>query len=348
VQLPGVLHFHTPIIALLRVNWNEERLWSCKCYRLPSYVVGTTIKGQFSGHHSFIRKYRCHEEAMDSLSNTAVKRGIFPFLSLPHELQIAILAESLDRGVSVTTLLCLARHLHPEIILLLYTHIFISSNEQLKLFLGGNSSLTKHTAQYARTLTVSLHGVPGSSVDPNQTRQIDKRLLLASRAIQLCPNISHCSLQMFGVRHSSLLSDGHINEETTAFRIALSHLKSLKSFSWLTPKENLNFVGFSVAVVDLAFEPLIHGLEVAAMDMDVDGHRVIVKDGSQRYVHPLEEVTLHHCIFPSDRGRLFFQLFTKRHPDDPSSLLFPRLKVINIKRACNVDSINDPPGWKAH
>lgn len=285
---------------------------------------------------------------MDSI--TAVKRDCFRLLSLPFELQGLILSLSLDSGVSPTCLACLSPDLHSVIVSLLHTHIYLPSIDHLIRFLAPLSGSRKYATQYARSFTFSIPGVPGGSThggresapgSPNasQARQLNNRLLLASQAIQLCPNLRDCSLEMFGVRHSSLLtSNDYIADETNAFRIAVSQLKNLTTFAWTTPKENSNFVGFSVAVVDLAFGPLIEGLEEAAIDMDLDGRRIARPKGDVlRYRHPLEEITLHHCIFPSNQGKHFFHLFAKAHPDDEDCLLFSQVKVICIKKAINVN-----------
>jgi hypothetical protein len=146
---------------------------------------------------------------------------------------------------------------------------------------------------------------------------------------------------MFGVRHSTLLtSSTFLNEVANAFRQALSDLPTLKTFAWITPRINFNFIGFSVAVVDLAFSPMIEGLQAAAVHMTPDQRRVKHERGSTvRRAHSLETITLHHCIFPLSayaNESLFF-LLAQTHPDDEDWLLFPNLRKIVIRTAINVD-----------
>jgi len=288
---------------------------------------------------------------MDTETETVEKDSTFAIFLLPLELQRLVLLFALNNGTSPTTLFTLSPHLYPHVLSLLYSHVDISSRKQLQSFLSTTSGSHKYAKDHARSFTLNVAGVPGGNTlggrestpgSPAQGRQLDDRLLLASKAMQLCPKLEHCSLRMFGVRHSSLLtSNDYITEEANAFRSALSELKHLKSFSWTTAKEDVGSVGFSVAVVDLIFEPLIEGLEEAALDIDLDGRRIVRTRGdSLRYYHPLEEITLHHCIFPSNQGKPFFQLFTKTHPDDSSFLLFPRLTLVCIRKATNVSPVN--------
>jgi hypothetical protein len=298
---------------------------------------------------------RYDDREMDSTAEEIVERpSVFPLFSLPHELQCLILQFAINDGTSPTTLLCLSPHLYQDVISLLYSDIEINSKKQLQAFSSAISGSHKYAAEYARSFTFTIIGVPGGATQggrestpssprlrPSQIRQLDNRLLLASQAAQLCPKIEHCNFQMFGVRHSSLLtSNEYIIEEANAFQSALSGLKSLKSFSWTTAKEDLTVRGFSVAVVDLIFEPLIEGLEEAALDIATDGHRIArVKGDLLRYRHPLEQITLHNCKFPSDEGRKFFQLFAKTHPDDDEFLLFPQLDLICIRKAAHVNPV---------
>lgn len=286
-------------------------------------------------------------------SDSTVKGPCFHFQLLPFELQRLILSLALDTGASPACVASLSWPLHSFVVSRLYSHIHLPSLDHLLLFLSAPSGTQREAALHARSFTLSIPGVPGGSTmggresapgSPNvsQARHLDERLLLASRAIQMCPLVQHCSLEMFGVRHSSLLtSNDFIADESNAFRTAISSLKALHTFAWTTPRENVNFVGFSVAIVDLVFEPLVEGLELAALDMHADGRRVAKpKADSQRYRHPLREITLHHCIFPSNHGKHFFQLFAKTHPDDGACLLFPHLSLISIKKAINVDPHN--------
>lgn len=297
-----------------------------------------------------------NDQKMDTETETLERHGVFSFFSLPLELQHLILFFAYSNGTSPTTLLTLSPRLYPHVLSLLYTHVAISSKKQLHRFLTTASASHKHAKEYTRRFTLNVAGVPGGNTQGGRestlgsprlglshgSRQLDNRLLLASKAVQSCPKLEHCDLRMFGVRHSSLLtSHDYIAEEASAFRSALSGLKHLQSFSWTTAKEDVASVGFSVAVVDLVFEPLIEGLEEAALDLDLDGRRIRRGKGdSLRYHHPLEKVTLHHCIFPSNQGKQFFQLFTKTHPDDCDFLLFPRVNLVCIRKATNVSPIN--------
>lgn len=168
----------------------------------------------------------------------------------------------------------------------------------------------------------------------------NERLLLAARAMLLCPMLEQCSISMFGKRHSFLTSPAYLADEAGSFRDALAQLQHLRSFAWVTPRENDNFVGFSVAVVDLAFPPMIEGLQTAALDMTADGRRVKRPVGAlDRYAHPLESITLHHAIFPTSKypRDSFFCLFAQGHPDDSDWALFPRLYRIVIRTACNIN-----------
>lgn len=285
----------------------------------------------------------------------------FPFRGLPYELQSAILAHALAdaNDVSAVALLQTSRTTHQMALPILYEHITLSSIAQTLRFLAGaasaQSSRRSPHASLTRRLTFSIAGVPGGSTrggrdsapcSPDQSAETadgknSERLLLAAQAILLCPALEHCSIDMFGVRHSTLLtSPAYLTKEASTFRVAMRQLGNLRSFSWVPPPANTNFVGFSVAVVDLAFAPLIEGLHTAAIDMTPDGRRTLREKGARdRYAHPLESITLHHCIFPMSthpRDSLF-QLLAQVHPDDEDWALFPRMQRLCIKTANNVE-----------
>lgn len=273
----------------------------------------------------------------------------FRFRSLPQELQFIILSLALEAGTSPTNLLSLTPALYADVVFLLYSRLAIPSIEKLHHFLSSTSNSSKYAKDYTRSITFHIPGVPGGNMiggrtsvpgSPAKTRNLDDRLLRTSQAILLCPNLRHCSIEMYGVRHSSLLtSNDYIAEEANAFRKAISQLKHLQTFTWIPPETSQ---GISVAFVDLTFEPLIEGLEEAALDLDSTGRRRRLndEDKSQRYHHPLEQITLHNAIFPSNQGRAFFRLFATKHPDDEEFLLFPRLNLICIKKSTNVNPIN--------
>ncbi|PWN33515.1 uncharacterized protein FA14DRAFT_62986 [Meira miltonrushii] len=282
----------------------------------------------------------------------------FPMQDLPYELQEAILRIAFqDPSVSRLSLLTTCKLWKNIIVTALYSDIELCSIRQCLGFLDDRSSAKKHAPLHTRNLTFTLIGVPGGSTrggresapsSPNLgSKKIDERLrgnnrlLLASRAVLLCPLVEQCTFEMFGVRHSSLLtSSEYLDEEANTFRSALANLKHLKSFAWITPRVNHNFVGFSVAVVDLAISPMVEGLQAAATDIDDAGRRITLEKGSlDRFSHPLQRITLHHCIFPTTAypNESLFLLFAQSHPDDEDWLLFPQLQEIVIRTATNVD-----------
>lgn len=283
----------------------------------------------------------------------------FAFMRLPFELQQAVLAMAFaDRGISKVALLTVCSSIHDLLLPMLYAEIHLSSIKQALAFVDNRSGSRKHATRLARSYTFTLVGVPGGSTrggresapgsprrghDGSSTAHLsgNDRLLLAAQAALLCPALEHLTLEMFGKRHSTLLtSSDYLAEEANTFRLCLSRLRGLRTFSWITPRINHNFVGFSVAVVDLAFGPLIEGLQAAAVDMTPDGRRVQHRKGSlARYAHTLEQITLHHCIFPLSAypNESFFYLFAQHHPDDEDWLLFPHLQCITVRTAINVD-----------
>lgn len=282
----------------------------------------------------------------------------FQLQDLPYELQEAILRIAFkDPSISRLSLLTTCNLWKDITLLILYSDIELCSIQQCLTFLDAESGAKKYSHLHTRNFTFTLIGVPGGSTrggresapsSPNLgSKKTDERLrgnnrlLLASRAALHCPLAEHCTFEMFGVRHSSLLtSSEYLDEEANTFRSALANLKQLKSFSWITPRVNHNFVGFSVAVVDLAIAPMVEGLQAAATDIDDSGRRILLDGGSlERFTHPLQRITLHHCIFPTTAypNESLFLLFAQSHPDDEDWLLFPQLQEIVIRTATNVD-----------
>lgn len=282
----------------------------------------------------------------------------FPLQDLPYELQEVILRIAFeDSTISRLALLTTCKLFKKITLTKLYSDIEICSIRQCLKFLDEKSSAKIYAPSHTRDFTFTLIGVPGGSTrggresapsSPNlEGKKIDHnlrgndRLLLASRAVLLCPLIEKCTFEMFGVRHSSLLtSSEYLDEEANTFKTALASLKHLKSFAWITPRVNHNFVGVSVAVVDLAISPLVEGLQAAATDIDDSGRRISLERGSlARFTHPLQQITLHHCIFPTTAysNESLFLLFAQSHPDDEDWLLFPQLQKVIIRTANNVD-----------
>lgn len=282
----------------------------------------------------------------------------FPLQDLPYELQETIIRIAIQEPENSRLAFLTVCKLCKDITTVsLYSHIQICSIPQCLRFLENDSGAKKYAHLHTRNFTFTLIGVPGGSIKGGresapsspklETKKIDDRLrgndrlLLASRAVHLCPLIEHCTFEMFGVRHSSLLtSTNYLDEEANSFRSALSRLKYLQSFAWITPRVNHNFVGVSVAVVDLAIAPMVEGLQAAATDMDDSGRRILRKKGAlDRFPHPLRCITLHHCIFPTPAysNESFFLLFAQSHPDDEDWFLFPQLQEIIVRTANNVD-----------
>ena len=282
----------------------------------------------------------------------------FPLQELPYELQENILRIAFeDPSVSRIALLTTCRLWKKIAITTLYSDIEICSIRQCLKFLDEPSSAKRYAPLHTRNFTFTLIGVPGGSTKggrdsapsspnlgskkPDERLRGNNRLLLASRAVLLCPLVENCTFEMFGVRHSSLLtSSEYLDEEANTFRSALANLKHLKSFAWITPRVNHNFVGVSVAVVDLAISPMVEGLQAAATDIDDSGRRIWLEKGRlDRFIHPLERITLHHCIFPTSAysNESLFLLFAQSHPDDEDWLLFPQIREIVIRTANNVD-----------
>lgn len=291
----------------------------------------------------------------------------FCFTSLPYELQRTVISYALanTQDVSPVALLLTCKALYDLVLPLLYTHVHLSSIQSTLALIEGRTKKSLLCSRgftggfsgcpSTRRFTFTLIGVPGGSTrggresaPPSPKHMEEKvnalsneRLLLAAKAIMFFPSIEHCSFYMFGVRHSTLLtSSQYLTEESDTFSQAISQLRSLKSFSWVTPTENVNFVGLSVAVVDLAIAPLVEGLTLAALDMGADGSRVRrIKGDLERFSHPIQSIKLHHCIFPMStytRDSLF-QLFTQVHPDDEDWALFPHLQTVGIKSSTNVN-----------
>lgn len=205
-------------------------------------------------------------------------------LAFPFEVQRAILAHCLD--VHVTALLQTCTHIHDACLPLLYTDIRLTTLRALVCFVRPTSGAHRHASSWTRSFALNLPGVPGGrvpspvapasapapapasengeGVDPDTEASPQDRLLLAAKAMLLCPLAEAVSIEMYGVRHSPLLTDPTaIDAERTTFQHALAALPRLRRFRWITP-ESARFVGFSVAVVDQAFAPLVEGLYDAA------------------------------------------------------------------------------------
>lgn len=193
-------------------------------------------------------------------------------LALPLEVQRSILACCLH--ANLTALLQTCHHIHDVCIPLLYTDIRLTTLSALELFVTRLSGARRHSPRWTTSLTVHLPGVPGGGGSELNTGVVTitsgggkRRLLLAAQALQLCPMVETVSIEMYGVRHSPLLAEELIEAEYAAFKGALASLGRLRHLHWITP-ESARFVGFSVAVVDQIFEPLVEGLYDAAMGQE--------------------------------------------------------------------------------
>ena len=164
--------------------------------------------------------------------------------------------------VSVLT----ASHLFHSLFLpKLYSSITIYSLTQLSRFLLPTSGSHLYCPLYTTdSLTINIPGVPGGGDGtlPSSLSLSRDRLLLASRALTLCPLVTNVSFEFFTIRHSEILtSDAFRLTESNAFETALRGLKRMKRFRWVPPRCDKNAImGLSIVIVDQVIPSLARGL----------------------------------------------------------------------------------------
>ncbi|PWY97449.1 hypothetical protein BCV70DRAFT_64535 [Testicularia cyperi] len=151
----------------------------------------------------------------------------------------------------------------------LYSAICLCSLEQLSQFVSPSSGSHQYCPLYTtQSIIINIPGVPGGgdgtlfSITGDGKELSRNRLLLASRALSLCPRVRSVSLEFFSVRHSELLTSAQFREaEATAFESALNRLSSLETLRWTPPRiEPSAIMGLSIVVVDQVIQPLARGL----------------------------------------------------------------------------------------
>lgn len=192
-------------------------------------------------------------------------------VSLPPEI-LHLIAQSyiddLDPTSNITSVLTTSHLFYSLFLPKLYSSISIYSLSQLARFVAPSSGAHIHSPRYTTgSITINIPGVPGGgdgTVMPTavgMARSRD-RLLLASQALALCPNVREVSLEFFSVRHSEILTTDEFRlAEATAFETAICGLGRVERFRWVPPRCDANAImGLSIVIVDQVIPPLARGL----------------------------------------------------------------------------------------
>ncbi|SPO27091.1 uncharacterized protein UTRI_10552_B [Ustilago trichophora] len=175
---------------------------------------------------------------------------------------------------NITSVLSTCKLFHDLFVPKFYSSICIYSVDQLSRFVSPTSGAHTFCPLYTlNSLTINIPGVPGggdgtlpfTTAAAHMSRSRDHlrdRLLLASRALSLCPSVQQVSLEFFSIRHSEILtSDEFRATEASAFENAIRGLKRVKHLRWVPPSCDANaIVGLSIVIVDQVIPALAKGL----------------------------------------------------------------------------------------
>ncbi|EST04755.1 hypothetical protein PSEUBRA_006043 [Kalmanozyma brasiliensis GHG001] len=205
------------------------------------------------------------------MTDTSNPSSGLQLVSLPPEI-LHLIAQSyiddLDPASNIISVLTTSHLFYSLFLPKLYSSISIYSLSQLSRFVAPSSGAHIHSPRYTTgSVTINIPGVPGggdgtmipTAVGMSRSRD---RLLLASQALSLCPNVREVSLEFFSVRHSEILTTDEFRlAEATAFESAIRGLCRVERFRWVPPRCDANAImGLSIVIVDQVIPPLARGL----------------------------------------------------------------------------------------